>query len=268
VRKLRQQWADLSLEKKLGFAVPLVIAGVTGVIVPVLLAGGGGSGAEHQDQGSELEVIDLAVSDGQALAASSAKAQETAYRTETVDVTVRNAGDLVSIVTGIGFGILSAGFLEICEGGGAGLPPSETYDVQLPTTAHLEGDRVVASPEEVEGRLLEYKISQEIPPGEADRFTVRLEVPPERQLGVDLYQLEVLLYHDADPEPASAGTVLVSVPSPDSFHFRSYVPAALRSGERASIRKCYERNRATYQEMLALEGERSPELTADLMQSQ
>jgi hypothetical protein len=274
VRKLRQQWTDLSLEKKLGFAVPLVIACVTGVVVPVFLAGGSGSGPQPPNEESELEIVDLAVTGGQLQSESPAAAKRAVENTQALDITVRNAGELVSVMTAIGFRILDAGFLQICQAGG-GLEPSESYDVQLPATAEIEGDQVVASPDEVEGKLVEDKLSQEIRPGQADRFLVRLDVAePERQLGSHLYQLEVVLYHDGDPEPTSAGNVLVSVPFlPNPFNFWSSIPPeARRSGFRgaagAAARECYQRNDAVYKEMLALDGERSPELTLDLMQPQ
>jgi hypothetical protein len=254
MRKLRRQWSEFSLEKKLGVLSPVAIAVVTGVVVPILLSGGSSdSEPSSDDREAQLEVIDLAVTDGTVL---------TPERLDppSVDLTVRNAGRLVSIVKRVGLRVLEFGAVEICQQG-AGLRPSASYDVLLPTNPD-------------EGQFFEVKVSQQIPPGEADRFTLRLEVPEDAFFrGRYLYQLEVLLYHDTDPEPISAGKALVSVPTlPDHRYFWSAVPPSLRDSYRGSevksIRQCLKRNDETFRELLALEGERSGQLTLELMEQE
>jgi len=251
---LRQQWSELSLEKKLSIAVvPLTVA-LIGALVPVLVArGGSGDAAPATSAASSapasapgLEVIDVAVGGGEVRGRGP---------TQLVDITIRNAGTLVSVVKRIGFRVRASELLTICQAGG-GLEASATYDVLFPG-------------ETEPGTVLEQKVSQQIAPGEADRFTVHLDVKePERQLGEHLYQLDVLLYHDTAREPLRAATVVVSVPSvPDEGYFWSAVPEAARPGYEqpaaGEVKQCLVDNESKYTRMLALDGERSPLLTLE-----
>jgi hypothetical protein len=125
--------------------------------------------------------------------------------------------------------------------------------VQLPTDA-------------AKGETVDAKISQQVQPGDADRFDIRLDVPePERRTGFWLYQLDVLLRHDAAPKPLQAGTVLVVVPYLP-------VPEVFWSGTKnkddrgASEKRCLQDNEATLERMLALDGERSPRMSLDLLE--
>jgi hypothetical protein len=81
------------------------------------------NGETTEQPGSNLEVIDLAVTSG------SPRGRPDAI--QKIDITVRNAGDLVSVVKRLGFRIRARGLLEICQAGG-GLEASETYKVELP----------------------------------------------------------------------------------------------------------------------------------------
>jgi hypothetical protein len=242
---LRRSWAELSLEKKLSIVfIPLLVAAI-GTGVPLLVAGGssdsaGGEAAEQAPR-SNLEVIDLAVTNG------SPRGDRDAI--QAVDLTVRNAGDLVAIVKRMELRIRASALLEICQAGG-GLEPSERYRVLLP-------------PDPDPGDLVQAKLSQQIGPGKADRFTVGLDVPePARQIGDRLYQMDVLLYVDTAKRPVRAGTVVAAAPYlPENHYFRS----GQISDDFDPIRACLEKNEANFKRMLALEGERSPELSLDLL---
>lgn len=253
MRNLKRSWADLPLEKKLGSViVPLLVAAI-GAGVPLLLAGGeDGSSevAQHGSPSSQLEMIDLAVTGG------SPRGNPQAI--QRIDLTVRNAGDLVSIVKRIGFRVRASGLLKICQAGG-GLEPSERYRVMLPPNPML-------------GQLVKAKVSTQIKSGDADRFTVGLDVPdPARQEGDRLYQLDVLLYHDTAQEPVRAGTVLVSAPYlPDKYYFWSGYREFSRSdlvGDPAGRRvaECLDNNEAVLKKMLNLDGERSAGLSLTLL---
>jgi hypothetical protein len=255
VAKLVRQWQALSFEKKLGgVAVPLAAA-LIGVGVPMLTSSHASPHvvapnppARHEN----LQVIDLTVSGGES--AVSLNEQDKPSR---IDLTVRNAGNLVSVIKRIGFRVRATGFVAICQAGG-GLEPSRNYNVLLPPHPRL-------------GQVVAYKVSQEIAPGAADRFTLRVDVPePDRQLGDYIYQLDVLLFHDQDEQAVRAGTVLVSAPFvPDGDFFWSGVADKYRHsyeipGSEAA-KQCLVRNEATYKRMLSLRGERSRRMTTAVL---
>jgi hypothetical protein len=250
--KLRRSWAELPLEKKLGTVfVPLLIA-VIGVGAPLLLGGGGKGNEKEPEPESKLETIDLAMIDGAPAGVPKA--------IQKIDLTVRNSGDLVSIVKRIGFRIRASALLRICQAGG-GLEASEGYRVMLPPTPDP-------------GRLVKAKVSQQIKPGDADRFTVGLDVPdPARQEGTRIYQMDVLLYHDAAPEPVRAGTVLAAAPYlPAKYYFwsgqvLSRAEAVRQPANRGfgPVIECLDTNEDNLKEMLAHGGERSASLSLALL---
>lgn len=253
MRNLRRSWAELSFEKKLSIVIIPVLLALISVGVPILVSGDGGDGGASNGQTtdrprSSLEVIDLAVTSG--------SPRGTPEAIQKIDLTVRNAGDLVSVVKRLGLRIRASGLLRICQAGG-GLEASEAYKVELP-------------PDPAPGEVVEAKVSQQIPPGEADRFTVGLDVPdPARQFGDRLYHLDVLIYHDTEKRPIRAGTVLASAPYlPNNYYFWSgqpYPRSELRGEAGTQVAKCLDANEATLKRMLTLEGERSPALSRDLL---
>jgi hypothetical protein len=253
VGNLRRNWAELSFEKKLSIVVVPLLLAVISAGLPILLSGGGDDGAMQGGETtdgprSNLEVIDLAVTSG----APRGKPEAI----QKLDITVRNAGELVSVVKRLGLRIRASGLLRICQAGG-GLEASEAYKVELP-------------PRPAPGELVQTKLSQQIPPGEADRFTIGLDVPdPARQLGDRLYRLDVLIYHDTGGRPVPAGTALVAapyLPNDDYFWSGQINPKSDRWGEPGKgLWKCFDDNEATLKRMLALGGERSPELSLGLL---
>ena len=188
---LRRQRSELAFEKKLSIVIVPVLLALIGIAVPVLQLASGDDDAEGErppPADSQLEVIDLAVTKGERNIEPRVP--------QSIDLTVRNRGKLVSIVKRVDVRVRETGFVEICQAGG-GLSPSKAYQLLLPPKASA-------------GQVLESKVSQEIAPGAADRF---VEVPePDRQLGSYLYRLDVLLEHDTAKKPMKAGTVLVSAP--------------------------------------------------------
>jgi len=246
---LRKQWSEISLEKKLAmFVAPLFVAVASGILIPVLSGAFGsdgdskppGPGSTSTSAAGGLEVVDLEVSSGEV-----AEPGET-FDAPVIDVTVRNTGEDVSVITGANLRVRDAVWIKNCEGG-AGLDPSVEYDVVLP-----------ASPDV--GEIVEADVSQQVPANSADRFTFRLNTAGIWGDGTRLYQLDVELFHDAQARPLEAGTVLVAVPfDPDS---RLLDPGELPDeAYPAPLVACYDTNEANFLEFLELEGERSPELT-------
>jgi hypothetical protein len=249
LRNLRKQWGEISLEKKLAmFVGPVFAAVVSGVLLAVILGLFGddeNSPPVAAKRSSALEVLDLAVAGGER-----PELIGDPRAPQLIDVTVRNAGEVVSVVTDAAFQVRDFGLVRICEAGG-GLEPTEEYDVTLP-------------PIPQNGDVVKAKVSQQIPANEADRFTFRLNVPfRAMQDGMRLYQLDVELLHDAATAPLKAGTVVVSVPFlPEPEDFPDIQDPALYSPE---VLACYEENEKILRRFLALEGERSPELNEKLL---
>lgn len=234
--RLRDQWNDLGLEKKLGVVVvPLVVAAVT-VGVP-LLAGHGGP----PEPKPKLELVDLAVRSGDSGRLIRIRRNHdpefTPFKPPRADITVVNSGKLVSVVKRIDFNVVDSGLVRICQGGG-GLEPSKNYKVLLPPSPHRSDS-------------IRFKVSQQVPPGRADRFTVSFDVPePARQEGDRLYALDVLVYHDTAGRPIRAGRILIAAPlDPDTRYF-----------DRVQ-RPCSTHNEQVFRRLFAVRATRAPNLT-------
>ena len=233
---------------QLGIVLTAVAAIVGGI---ASFTGDKGSGAASRPGATptaKLQAVDLAVSGGDPTRCINDPPDPVR-----LDLTVRNVGDQPAVVKRLGFRVRDTGLLEIPQAGG-GLEPSKDYDILFPGKPRV-------------GQLAVYKISQEVRRRANDRFTVRLDEPePDRQLGVRLYQLDVLLYHDTSTAPVKAGTALVAVPHlPDKGFFRSGNSWAQGDpGDQAPVLTMDE-NEKTYRRMLALTGERSPDLNRDLV---
>jgi hypothetical protein len=250
VRNVLRQWRELSFEKKLGLViVPLLVAAI-GVTVPILTSGHGSSeptGALVPAAKENLQIEDLTVSGGDPNVPINKPLKPT-----TVEVTVRNAGNLVSVIKRIAFSVRAFDVVRGCQVGG-GLEPSKNYDVVLPAHPQI-------------GQVLTYVVKQAVPAKSADDFTVRLDLQePARQDRDAIYQLDVLLFHDQAQKPLRAGTVLVSVPFVPRGEFWSQLTAAGRkeakTPDNVAWKQCLMRNEETYKRMLQLAGERSPLMT-------
>ena len=234
------------------FVAPVFVAVTTAILVPVLSrASDDGTsdppGPSTSGAPGGLEVVDVAVVPGR----QPKLLTDPPGDPPVVDVTVRNVGDRVSVITGADFEILDFGLLRICQAGG-GLDPTAAYDVELPADPGV--DDVVQS-----------KVSQEIRPNHADRFAFSLSVPPSRiSEGMRLYHLSVVLLHDGG-ERLDGGTAVLSVPyAPDPRYFPPGNPGAERFP--ADVRDCYVQNESLLERFLAIDAERSPDLDASLLE--
>jgi hypothetical protein len=235
-KSLRAKWSEIPFERKIAMFVAPIFVAVASAFLVRLLSGGSGGG---ERRATKLEVVDLVVGGG------AIRDVDEPADPPFIDITLRNAGDLISIVKRARFTVRSFGVIERCEGG-AGLDPSVQYDVELPV--------------DPQPGILEVKVSQQVPPNEADRFTFRLGVAdPDPRFDPYIYQLDVALFHDTEERPLPVGAVLVSTPTlPNPF---SLDPGEALEGD------CFERNIATFNRMIQLEGVRSPQLTSDLLEA-
>jgi hypothetical protein len=233
----RQQWREISLEKKLAmFVAPVVVAVATAVIVPRVTGqtGGGGGGSTTKEAG--LQVVGLDVASGP--------------DAPSVDVTLRNTGDTVSVVTGAVLTVRDFGLVGPCVSSAA-LEPSAAYDVELPL-------------DPAKGETIAVDLSQQLPADTADRFTLRMNVrDPSLHGGPRLYALGIGLRHDDAATPLDAGTAVVSAPHlPATSSFPGHLPEGADADPDAA--GCAEENLSTYERFLALDAERPPEMTAEL----
>jgi hypothetical protein len=254
--RLRHQWSEISLEKKLAmFVAPVFVAVMSGIIVSFATGAfrtsndsqppAPGSASTVEAAGG-LEVVDVGVTSG-----VPANDPGDPAVPPVIDVTVRNTGREVSVITGASLRVRELAWIGVCEGG-AGLDPSVEYDVILPASADA-------------GEVVEADVSQQVPANTADRFTLRLYTPEEnRGDGTRLYQLDVELEHDATARPLEAGTVVVAVPFDPDSNLLSVASELPEEEQPADLRACYDANKARFLDFLELEGERSPELTAEL----
>ena len=151
------------LEKKLSMFVAPVFVTVVGAILIAAFTGGGGGGngsSGRTEQAENLELVDLAVADGEPIKPAYEK-----FNPPFVDITVRNTGSVVSVVKRVAFRVRNFGFVSSCFEG-APLFPSTQYDASLPPNPRL-GQPVDTIK----------KVSQVVPPNQVDRFTIKLNVP-------------------------------------------------------------------------------------------
>ena len=182
------KWKAISLEAKLAmFVAPVVVFVVTALIAKVI------SGPDRAQ--ANLQVVRLLPVNG-----------PKNYHQAIIDLTLRNTGGTVSVLTRAEFRIRRAEEITQCPAPGL-LLPTGRYSIVLPFAD--------------EGRqILTTQLNQEVGPNEADRFTFSLGLPEGASNAVEsIYQLDLALYHDADPRPVKAGSVLVVLPfnSPGLF---------------------------------------------------
>ena len=237
----RQQWREISLEKKLAmFVAPVVVAVATAIIVPRVTGSigddGGGGGGSSTAKAEGLQVVGLDAASGP--------------DAPSVDVTLRNTGDTVAVVTGAVLTIRDFGLVGPCVSSAA-LEPSAAYEVELPLDP-AKGDTIAVD------------LSQHLPADTADRFTLRMNVrDPSLHGGPRLYALDIALRHDDAATPLDAGTAVVSVPHlPSMSFFPGNLPEG--AGDDPDAADCAEENLSTYERFLALDAERPPDMTAEL----
>ncbi len=234
---LRRQWREISLEKRISLVGGLIVAPmIVAVGAPLIVGAIQGATTPVARPTVQLEVINLAVTDG-------------IDTPQALDITVRNTGDTVSVVTGVALTVRDFGLIQVCEAGGA-LEASGDYDLELPVQPAV-------------GDVVEAKVSQQILADEADRFALRLTVPASAlQDGLRLYALDVGLRHDAGDVSVPAGMAVVAVPLlPAPLMFDQQYAAANQD----DIAACYRKNAATLERHLALDAARADGLDDGLL---
>ncbi len=182
----------------------------------------------------------------------------------TLDLTVRNDGDRLAVLTGVDLTIEDSGYLPPCLFGG-NLEVTGSYQATMPD-----------DPEP--GRVVRVALHQQVQPGTADRFTIGLRAPATHQgrdasISSFLYLLRVSIVQDAAGPTLAAGSVLVDAGSPldhnGTFYFAAPREATaadvgtggLCGGEASCVRDqvaCWNANRATLIRLLAPPATRSP----------
>jgi hypothetical protein len=189
-RSLWEKWKAISLEAKLAmFVAPVVVFVVTAIIAKAI------NGPDTAR--ASLQVVRLLPING-----------PKNHHQAIIDLTLRNTGGTVSVLTRAEFQIRRAEEITQCPAPGA-LLPTGRYSIVLPYAD--------------EGRpMLTTQLNQEVGPNEADRFTFSLGLPKGASNAVEsIYQLDIALYHDADPKPVNAGSVLIALPFNSPRLFKS-----------------------------------------------
>jgi hypothetical protein len=123
----------------------------------------------------------------------------------TLDVTVRNDGDRVAVLTGVDLTIDGFGFLPACIFG-SNLEVTGTYQASLPDNPKA-------------GTVVRVTLHQQVEPGAVDRFTIALKAPGEHagtqsgSIGSYLYLLRMSVAQDGAGPAVAAGQVLVDAGS-------------------------------------------------------
>lgn len=181
----------------------------------------------------------------------------------TLDVTVRNDGDRLAVLTGFDLTIDDFGYLPPCLFG-SNLEVSGTYQATLPDNPRP-------------GQVVHVTLHQQVEPGAADRFTIGLRAPASHDgrnapISAYLYLLRLSVVQDQAGPQVAAGPVLVDAGSPldaeGTFYFGAPRDATLADvgtgglcgGEASCVRdqvSCWNANRATLLPMLAVSATRS-----------
>jgi hypothetical protein len=197
-----------------------------------------------------LSQVDVVAPDGQGSVA-------------TLDVTVRNNGDQLAVLTGIDLTIDGFGFLPPCLSG-SNLEVTGTYSATLPDSP-------------AKGQVVHVTLHQQVEPGKADRFTVGLKAPHDHagkdaSIAAFAYLLRVSIVQDGAAPALAAGPVLVDAGSALDANGTFYLAAprdataldvgteGLCGGEPSCIRRqvaCWNANRATLLPLLAVPATRS-----------
>lgn len=182
----------------------------------------------------------------------------------TLDVTVRNDGDQVAVLTGIDLTIDDFGFLPACIFGSS-LEVTGEYQATLPDNPKP-------------GQPVRVTLHQQVEPDAVDRFTVALKAPGNHSgtqsgsIGSFLYLMRVSVAQDGAGPALAAGQLLVDAGSAldanGTFYFGADRDATAADagtggvcgGERGCVRSqvaCWNANRATLLPMLAAPATRS-----------
>lgn len=179
-----------------------------------------------------------------------------------LDVTVRNDGEQVAVLTGVELAIDGFGYVPPCQVGGS-VEVTGTYAATLPDNP-------------APGQVVRVRLHQQVAPGEVDRFTVTLRAPDthdgrEAALSTFVYLARLTVTQDAAGEAADGGTVLLDAGSPlvDNISYFAAAREATASdvgtgglcgGEGDCVRDqvaCWNTNRAALLPLLGVPAARS-----------
>jgi hypothetical protein len=230
----------------------IALIGATSVLLAAIVGGfiaRGGSVADTFH--SDLQVLNVAVVDRPPRAAILQT-----YKAATANgltFTLRNPGNGISVITSARFIVKHFAALGTsgCIPGAGPVPISADYQAALPP---------VARP----GEIINADFSEQVKANSADRFSIGFsfltsdayEYPYVNGYGTGasrFYELEVELFHDSDPKPLRAGTILLALPFPAYEFF----PGGTNFGLSGA---CAPKNLATLRRILSLRGGRSQEL--------
>jgi len=182
----------------------------------------------------------------------------------TLDVTVRNDGDRVAVLTGVDLTIDDFGFLPACIFG-SNLEISGTYQASLPDNP-------------LPGTVVRVTLHQQVEAGGVDRFTIALKAPSGHagtqsgSIGSFVYLLRLSVVQDAAGPAVAAGQVLVdagrALDANGTFYFAADRDATAADagtggvcgGEGECVRQqvtCWNANRSTLLPLLAVPATRS-----------
>lgn len=156
-----------------------------------------------------------------------------------LQVALRNVGDQVSVISGVEVTILDYIHLPQCQPGAGPMAVSQQYDLTLPI-------------DPAPGEVITVDVAQDVPPNQADRFELAVQVEDPDAQGLFLYQLGVVLVRDGSAR-MDAGVAIVAAPD---FYNPLYEGALEEPG---SIGACHRQTAVDYQRFLAWEGVRPSE---------
>lgn len=176
---------------------------------------------------------------------------------EKVYFSLRNTGSQLAIIRAVSIRIDYFVRLPICFTQGD-LPTTGHYTANLPLNPRL-------------GSVINVPVSQQAPPDSADRFEIKLRIPPDLKESIYMYRLHLSLLYDNRKLPVDAGDVLVSLPydpTPQQYVWnRTYQakhgkPMYFMGRQITEISKCMIANSKKVRSLLSLSGIRSPGLAS------
>ena len=241
LKGLLAQWRAVSFEKKLTAFVAPILVGIFLLVVgrmfpeapaaqPPPVAGGAPSRVAEQ-----LEIVRVAVADAE-------YDGDKVGLGPAIDVTLRNLGETVAIITDAQVEVIDDARIKHCQSvTGGPLGVSFKYSVAVP-------------PDPEAHETFAAQLSQSIAPNEADRIAIALDVP-EFSWDFDnaaLYALKVVLFHGPDREPVPVGAAVVAFPGvPGQDVFPGWYANDSIDPELAA---CLEENEDAFRRFLAIEG--------------